>query len=130
MGYADRAPKHSGDVEHHRVPRSVPILGSIDRHLAAVLASARQVLMASGLGVEAIQVVHLRLAGETGGCKTTDHRLEPQMNVHNNARLTPPGRLLMGRRIEEEGWKVADAASAAGLAVRRAYPWLGAFRGA
>src|ERR1700704_4759587 len=49
MGYADRAPKHSGDVEHHRVPRSVPILGSTDRHLAAVLASARQVLMASGL---------------------------------------------------------------------------------
>src|SRR3981081_162430 len=41
------------------------------------------------LSVEAIQVVHLRLAGETGGCKTTNHRLEPQMDVHKNARLTP-----------------------------------------
>src|SRR5260221_475417 len=79
----------------------------------------------SGLAVEAIQVVHLRLAGETGGCKTTDHRLEPQMNVHKNARLTPQGRLLMVRRIEEEGWKVADAASAAGLSVRPTHHWLG-----
>ena len=82
----------------------------------------------SGLAVEAIQVVHLRLAGETGGCKTTNHRLEPQMNVHKNARLTPQGRLLMVRRIEEEGWKVADAASAAGLSVRRTYHWLGRYR--
>jgi transposase InsO family protein len=50
------------------------------------------------------------------------------MNVHKNARLTPQGRLLMVRRIEEEGWKVADAASAAGLSVRRTYHWLGRYR--
>ena len=50
------------------------------------------------------------------------------MNLHKNARLTPQGRLLMARRIEEQGWKVADAALAAGLSVRRTYHWLGRYR--
>jgi len=50
------------------------------------------------------------------------------MNVHKNARLTPQGRLLMVRRIKEEGWKVADAALAAGLSERRAYEWLKRYR--
>jgi len=50
------------------------------------------------------------------------------MNIHKNARLTPQGRLLMVCRIEEHGWKVADAASAAGLSVRRTYHWLGRYR--
>ena len=50
------------------------------------------------------------------------------MNIHKNARLTPQGRLLMVRRIEEHGWTVAAAAEAAGLSVRRAYHWLGRYR--
>ena len=50
------------------------------------------------------------------------------MNVHKNARLTPQGRLLMVRRIEEQGWRVADAAAAAGLSERRAYEWLKRYR--
>ena len=50
------------------------------------------------------------------------------MNVHKNARLTPQGRLLMVRRIEEQGWPVAAAAEAAGLSTRRAYHWLGRYR--
>ena len=50
------------------------------------------------------------------------------MNIHKNARLTPQGRLLMVRRIEEEGWKVADAAAAAGLSVRRAFEGLRRYR--
>jgi transposase InsO family protein len=50
------------------------------------------------------------------------------MNIHKNARLTPQGRLLMCRRIDEEGWTVAAAAEAAGLSVRRAYHWLGRYR--
>jgi hypothetical protein len=50
------------------------------------------------------------------------------MNVHKNARLTPQGRLLMVCRIEKEGWKVADAALAAGLCERRAYEWLRRYR--
>jgi len=50
------------------------------------------------------------------------------MNIHKNARLTPQGRLLMVLRIEAEGWKVADAASAVGLSERRAYHWLARYR--
>jgi transposase InsO family protein len=50
------------------------------------------------------------------------------MNIHKNARLTPQGRLLMVLRIEQEGWKVADAATAAGLSKRRAYHWLARYR--
>ncbi len=50
------------------------------------------------------------------------------MNVHKNARLTPQGRLLMVRRIEQDGWKVGEAAAAAGLSVRRAYHWLARYR--
>jgi transposase len=53
---------------------------------------------------------------------------DPRMNIHKNARLTAQGRLLMVRRIEEQGWKVADAASAARLSVRRTYHWLGRYR--
>ncbi len=50
------------------------------------------------------------------------------MNVHKNARLTPQGRLLMNRRISEQGWTVAAAAEAGGLSVRRAYHWLARYR--
>jgi len=50
------------------------------------------------------------------------------MNMHKNARLTPQGRLLMVRRIEEEGWTVAAAAAAAGLSVRRTQEWLRRYR--
>jgi len=41
MGFADRVPNTFAMLEHHRIPRSVPTLGSTDRHLAAFLASAR-----------------------------------------------------------------------------------------
>jgi len=50
------------------------------------------------------------------------------MNVHQNARLTPQGRLLLVRRITEEGWRVADAANAAGISVRQSYRWLARYR--
>ena len=50
------------------------------------------------------------------------------MNVHQQARLTPQGRALLVRRVLEEGWRVADAAAAAGLSTRRAYEWLRRFR--
>ena len=45
------------------------------------------------------------------------------MNVHKNARLTPQGRLLLVRRITEEGWRIADAAQAAGISERQSYRW-------
>ena len=53
---------------------------------------------------------------------------EPRMNVHKNARLTPQGRALIVRRIREEGWRVKDAAAAAGLSKRSAFRWLARHR--
>jgi transposase InsO family protein len=50
------------------------------------------------------------------------------MNVHKNARLTRQGRVLLVRRITEEGWRIADAANAAGISVRQSYRWLARHR--
>ena len=50
------------------------------------------------------------------------------MNVHKNARLTPQGRRLLVRRITEEGWRIADAAQAAGISQRQSYRWLARYR--
>ena len=41
------------------------------------------------------------------------------MNMHKNARLTPSGRYLLVNRVEK-GWRVADAAEAAGVSERMA----------
>jgi transposase InsO family protein len=46
------------------------------------------------------------------------------MNIHKNARLTPVGRALMIRRIEQEGWPVSRAAEASGVSRRTASKWL------
>jgi hypothetical protein len=46
------------------------------------------------------------------------------MNIHQNARLTPQGRLLLVERITEAGWSVEQAAQAAGISVRLASPTL------
>ena len=50
------------------------------------------------------------------------------MNVHKNARLTPQGRVLLVRRITEEGWRIVDAANAAGISERQSYRWLARYR--
>jgi transposase InsO family protein len=50
------------------------------------------------------------------------------MNVHKNARMTVHGRLLMVQRVREAGWRVADAAAAAGVSQRTAYTWLARYR--
>jgi transposase len=50
------------------------------------------------------------------------------MKVHENARMTVHGRLLLVRRVPEAGWRVADAASAAGVSERTAYTWLTRYR--
>jgi transposase InsO family protein len=50
------------------------------------------------------------------------------MNTHKNARMTPFGRALLVHRVRAEGWRVADAAQAAGVSERTAYKWLGRFR--
>lgn len=46
------------------------------------------------------------------------------MKLHGNARLTPYQRDLMCRRVRVEGWKIADAAGAAGCSERTCYRWL------
>jgi transposase InsO family protein len=48
--------------------------------------------------------------------------------AHRNARLTICGRLLLCRRIEEEGWPVRAAASAAGISRQTASKWRRRFR--
>ena len=81
------------------------------------------------LDVEAMKVVHLGRRGEA--VVTTPTSLsprEPRMNVHKNARLTPQGRALLVRRIGAEGWRVRDAAAAAGISQRSAFRWLARHR--
>jgi transposase len=81
------------------------------------------------LAVVAMKVVHPGLSCEAVVAKPVNPTaLDTRMNVHKNARLTWQGRLLMVRRIEEEGWTVVVAAAAAGLSVRRAHEWLRRYR--
>jgi transposase InsO family protein len=49
--------------------------------------------------------------------------------IHGNAKLTPSIRLLLVRRVLEEGWKVPDVAVALGVSERTAYRWLARWRG-
>ncbi|HSA83083.1 MAG TPA: leucine zipper domain-containing protein, partial [Geminicoccaceae bacterium] len=39
-----------------------------------------------------------------------------RMNMHENARVMPQGRLLLVQRVTEQGWTVGAAAGAAGAA--------------
>jgi transposase len=50
------------------------------------------------------------------------------MKLHGNARTCPRSRLLMVRRVEEEGWTLAQAAEAAGVSVRTVSKWLACYR--
>jgi transposase InsO family protein len=50
------------------------------------------------------------------------------MNLHANSRTCPHTRLLLCRRVLEEGWKVREAAAAAGCSTRTAAKWLGRYR--
>lgn len=50
------------------------------------------------------------------------------MKIHANARLSPNGRRLLVDRVDQDGWRVADAAQAAGISVRTARKWLGRWK--
>ena len=50
------------------------------------------------------------------------------MNLHGNARSCPRSRLLMLRRVEEEGWTLTAAAEAAGVSVRTVSKWRRRYR--
>jgi len=48
--------------------------------------------------------------------------------AHGNARLTPHGRLLLCERIDRHGWKLSEAAAAAGISRQTAGKWLSRWR--
>jgi transposase InsO family protein len=48
--------------------------------------------------------------------------------AHRNARLTPHGRLLLCERVEAGGWKLREAAAAAGVSRQTAGKWLARWR--
>ena len=50
------------------------------------------------------------------------------MKLHGNARTCPHSRLLMVRRVEDEGWTLTQAAEAAGVSVRTVSKWLACYR--
>jgi transposase InsO family protein len=50
------------------------------------------------------------------------------MKLHRNHRTCPNGRLLICRRVIEEGWSLRAAAEAAGCSERTAAKWLARFR--
>jgi transposase InsO family protein len=50
------------------------------------------------------------------------------MKLHGNHRTGPSSRLLICRRVLEEGWTLEQAAAAAGCSVRTAAKWVGRFR--
>jgi transposase InsO family protein len=50
------------------------------------------------------------------------------MKVHANAPLGPKGRLIMVRRVIEQGWSLAAAAEAAGVSERTCSKWLARYR--
>src|SRR5712671_3918302 len=76
-----------------------------------------------------MKVVHPGKSGQAVGCDThrRDRRIA-RMNIHKNARLTPPGRHLLVQRIEGGGWRLAEAALAAGISERQSYRWLARYR--
>ncbi len=50
------------------------------------------------------------------------------MNVHSGARSCRASRVLLVRRIREEGWRIEQAAGAAGLSRRSVFKWLRRYR--
>lgn len=46
------------------------------------------------------------------------------MQLHANAKLTPALRRLLVHRVRALGWRVMEAAEAAGVARQTAYKWL------
>ncbi len=50
------------------------------------------------------------------------------MTNHANAKLGPKGRLVICRRVIEQGWSLTEAAEAAGVSVRTAGKWVRRYR--
>lgn len=50
------------------------------------------------------------------------------MKLHRNAKTCPHSRLLLCQRVVDEGWRVREAAAAAGISARTASKWLARYR--
>jgi transposase InsO family protein len=50
------------------------------------------------------------------------------MNAHSRARTCPLSRALLVGRVRKQGWRVEQAAAAAGISVRTTYKWLARYR--
>ena len=50
------------------------------------------------------------------------------MNLHANAALSLNGRRLLAGRIVDQGWRLSEAAAAAGVSVRCARKWAARYR--
>jgi transposase InsO family protein len=53
---------------------------------------------------------------------------DPDVTLHQNAKTCPASRVLMARRVLEEGWSLAAAAEAAGVSERRCSEWVRRYR--
>lgn len=50
------------------------------------------------------------------------------MNAHGRARTCPLSRALLVGRVREQGWRVEQAAAAAGISLRTTHRWLARYR--
>src|SRR6266540_3625370 len=82
---------------------------------------------ARALAVVPKEVVH---PGLPGGWRCRSHQLQGghRMNLHANSRTCPRSRLLLCRRVLEQGWRVEEAAEACGCSARTAAKWLRRYR--
>jgi transposase InsO family protein len=53
---------------------------------------------------------------------------DPDVTLHQNAKTCPASRVLMARRVLEQGWSLAAAAEAAGVSERRCSEWVRRYR--
>jgi transposase InsO family protein len=75
-----------------------------------------------GLGVVAMEVVHPVPGWKVVAATHATPDRSRRMDVHQNAKTTPRGRLLMIRRLAE-GWTVAAVAAAAGVTAKTVVKW-------
>ena len=74
------------------------------------------------LDVAAMEVVPPGLGWEAVVARPTAHSPEPRMDIHENARTTRHGRMLMIERLQT-GWSVAAVAEALGVAAKTVRKW-------
>jgi transposase InsO family protein len=70
----------------------------------------------------------IRASLEAGGVEATSTKEKTRMKLHANAKLGPKGRLVICRRVIEQGWSLMEAAEAAGVSERTAGKWVRRYR--